>query len=57
MTKRVQGLDADGNPVEMYVNGDVHVSEIDPDDNWKLTTEDDNSVSDSVEFVGPRPKK
>ena len=57
MTKRIQGVDADGNPVEMYVVGNVHVSEIDPDDNWKVTTEDDNGETDQQDFVGPRPKK
>jgi hypothetical protein len=49
MTKRIQGLDADGNPVEMYVHGDVHISEINLEDNWKVTTE-----SDAVEFFGER---
>jgi hypothetical protein len=55
MTKRIQGLDADGNPVEMYVHGDVHISEINLEDNWKVTTEDEDGGIDAVNFIGGRP--
>ena len=57
MVKRVQGLDADSNVVDVYIDGNINISEIDPDDSWDTTTEDVNNVTDSVEWVGARPKK
>lgn len=55
MVKRVQGLDADSNVVDVYIDGNINISEIDPDDTWDLTTEDENDVVFVNEHIGGRP--
>ena len=55
--KKVTGTDADGIVHEFYYVGNLHISEIDPDDYHQVLTESLNGETDSQDFVGPRPKK
>lgn len=55
MLKKATGLDADGNVQEMWYVGDLHISEIDPEDSHKVTTEDTDGETDEQDFVGGRP--
>ena len=58
MVKRFQALDTDGNPIDVYFNGDANISEIDPQDEWRETLQDEDGNTEVVEFVGPviRPR-
>ncbi len=59
MVKRFQALDTDGNVIDVYFNGDCNISEIDPQDNWRQTLQDEDGNTEVVEFTGPviRPRR
>jgi hypothetical protein len=57
MDKILQYTDATGTLITVGCVGDLRVKDIDPIDTWTITTEDLNGVTDSVEWVGARPKK
>jgi len=53
MVKRFQALDTDGNPIDVYFNGDCNFF-VDPQDNWRQTLEDEDGQIVEIEFTGPQ---
>lgn len=59
MAQVLKGTDINGNPVQMTVDlsKDLVIENIPEDLEWKLKTIDENTISNTVEWIGGRERR